>query len=156
MEQSLYFFLAGLTIFGINIFLTKKVKEWVRILAFLLLPSLMLLFMSIFFGPLVPEHVNFPKQHIVLFLSGLFAGLVLYIADRTKLIFKPGIKYFATFFLGFLVSGISFGISSVFCSIYNFPEESIQQWEARILYFLLSGFLIVFGFTFPSRFSKGK
>ncbi|MCD6116912.1 hypothetical protein J7K93_07850 [bacterium] len=156
MEQSLYFFLAGLAVFGIKIVLPKNTKEWIRVLAFLMLPSIMLLIMSSFFGPLVPEHVNFPKQGIVLFLSGLFAGLVLYLADRTEFIFRPGIKYFATFFLGFIISGISFGISSLFCSIYNFPQEPTQLIGARIIYFLLSGFLIVFGFTFPSRFFRKK
>ncbi|RKY81903.1 hypothetical protein DRQ07_02800 [candidate division KSB1 bacterium] len=153
MEDTLYFFLAGIASFAAKLF-TIRQKEWIKFVSITMFPVILLILTHISLYKFIPDTIFFPP-----FAIGLFAfitAVLLYFSDKSGFISKPGIKYFATFFLGFVAFGIGYGISAVFYLIKSIPAESVQENHSRIMYFFLAGFLMVFGFIFPLRFFRKK
>jgi len=152
MEDSLYFFLAGFSIFIARL-ITARQKPFVAAVSFMLFPAVLLASIDIFIHKIVPDYITFPLPGLILF--AVFCGFMLYAADKTEFIFKPGIRYFATVFLGFIAAGLAYVIGVALLAVYRIPgPDTVNEINARFLYFLLSGFLFVFGYTFPSRFFK--
>ena len=153
MESSLFYFLVGLTIFFSKIVL-KKLGGWQRFAVYGVSGAAAMGLLRMILGsPLYPI-LNIPVG--VMSLMGAGAGSILFVADRWDMITKPGLQYFSTTILGIVVSATSYGMMCLFSSWSRQPIPSPGQGTLIPLFFVLMGFLIVFGYSFPERWFKHR
>lgn len=153
MESSLLFFLVGLSIFG-GTHLTKSENETVQFLVYFGIGIVSGLILGLFISPPWPPSVQIPRGGVPV-VTGL-AGIILYAAEKKKLLTRPGLQYFATILLGLLIAGLSYGLLMIYQSLSNIEYRSPEEKIYIILVFLLIGFLTVFGYTFPERWFKQR
>ena len=82
--------------------------------------------------------------------------MVLYLAEKRELVTKPGVKYFATFILGAILTALSYGIIALYRNLAGLAPLSSENNQIVLMILLLISFLIVFGYTFPERWFKQK
>ena len=153
MESSLLFFLVGLGIFGAKI-LTRGRPGAIRLLVFVAGGALSGLIIGLFSGSSLFMMFRIPWG--IMPIIGATAGLVLYGADKSELIHKPGIQYAVTILLGSVLAGLSYGIISIYRMVSSETQTIFQPRNIIVLSYLLIGFLSVFGFTFPERWFKRR
>ena len=150
MESALLFFVVGLSIFAAK-FLVRERSETVRFFVFLgsgiLSGGILGLLTGSSFSTL-----NIPWGLFA--LIGGTAGLIIYGADRSKLITRPGIQYIATILLGFILAAISYGSMRLYMTITQIEIQNPNTARLLPLTFILIGFLTIFGYTFPERWFK--
>ncbi len=151
MESLFLFFLVGLTIF-ISTHFIKSARETDRFLIFLGSGILSGLLIGLLAGTPWPPSVQIPGGGVA--VVGGLAGIVLYIADRGKLITRPGLQYFATILLGLVLAALSYGVVSLYTAFATVEHRIPEERTLVPLVFILVGFLTVFGYTFPQRWLK--
>jgi hypothetical protein len=153
MESFLLFFLIGLTIFGVK-YITKDQSNSIQFIAFAAGGALSGALIGFLGGSSLFPIFRIPWG--VLPVIGAMAGLLLYSADKSGLIHKPGIQYIVTVVLASVLAGLSYGIVFVYRMIVIEPQPIAQPRNIVLLSYLLIGFLTVFGFTFPERWFKRR
>ena len=148
MELSLLFFLVGLFIFAANLFVRKKDSS-IQFLVFLLSGIVACGILSmITSSPLYPM-VQISRLEML--VIGGIAGIVLWAAEKEKLINKPGIQYFTTIILGLILTGLYYGLMFLYTVFTKTTYRIGENKTPLFLSLLLIGFLIAFGYTFPQR-----
>lgn len=153
MESLLLFFLVGLFIY-LSKHLAKSKHEGIRFLTFFGSGILSGVLVGLVAGPPWPPSVQIPGGGVA--VVGGLAGIVLYTADRGKLITRPGIQYFATILLGLVLAGLSYGFVLLYTTLARCEHRKPGEGILIPLVFLLIGFLTVFGYTFPERWFKQR
>jgi len=148
MELSLLFFLVGLFIFTANLFVKGK-RSSIQFLVFfgsgVIACGILSIITSSPFYPMVQI------SRIEMLAIGGLAGIVLWAAEKEKLINKPGIQYFATIILGLILTGLYYGLMFLYTTFAKTTYRIGGNKTPLFLSFLLVGFLIAFGYTFPQR-----
>ena len=153
MEISLFYFLAGMAIFGCKS-LFKNISGGLRWVIFAASGAAAMTGLRLILGsplrPILTLSVG------LMALMGVVAGTVLYGADRSGMITKPGLQYFSTTILGLVVSASFFGLTHLSAALSRTPIPSPGEGTLIPLFFILMGFLVVFGYTFPERWFQQK
>jgi hypothetical protein len=147
MESSLLFFIGGLAVFGIS-HLTQKHKPALRLIFFCLTALAFCLIMQAIFGS--PFRAVMPLPPVLGAVMCVLAGLFLFLASQFRLFRMPGIQYFATLILAFLLTALVFLIIHFYLRSQGvmLPEGSRNS---LLILILLQTFLFFFGFAFPQR-----
>lgn len=153
MENSLFYFLAGIAIFGSKS-LFKPVGGWLRYMVFTGSGAAAMAVLRLILGSPLTPILNLSMGLMV--LMGTVAGTVLYGADRSGIIMKPGLQYFSTTILGLILSASFYGLMHLSAALSGNAVPSLGQGTLIPLFFVLMGFLIVFGYTFPERWFKQR
>ena len=151
MESSLLFFFVGLSIFGAKHFMGKRSEA----LCFIIFVGIGVLSAGII--AFIAGSALFPVLRIPVGFWAVFggvAGIILYTAERSGLIDKPGIRYITTILLGSILAGIAYGLMILYRTITRI--DAFIPNNLLLLSFVLMGFLTVFGYTFPERWSKQR
>ena len=153
MESTFLFSLVGLSVFAAKL-ASQKLKIRVRLYIFIFTGMAAGLGVGLIIGfPLSPA-VEIPRMLTSVF--GGIGGLILFYTNETKLIYKPGIQYITTVFLGSLLAGISYGITLLYIQLSGAEVRMPVSGPNIAVIFLLMGFMIIFGFTFPERWFKQR
>ena len=107
MESSLLFFLVGLFIFATSLFVRKN-RSSIQFMVFLGSGIIACGILSIITSSLLYPIVQISR--IGMIVMGGLAGIVLWVAERGKLINRPGIQYFSTIILGLILTGLYYGL----------------------------------------------
>jgi hypothetical protein len=151
MESALLFFMAGLFMFAVKQGFRQR-KPGARFLAFLGTGVLSGLIISFITEEPWIRFVNTPRCYIPL-VTGV-AGILLYIADEKKLIFKTGIKYTITIVLGGIHALVSYFLIWVYARLAGTGSITLFTDTGLFVVLLLVGFVTMFGYTFPERWFK--
>jgi hypothetical protein len=153
MEISLFYFLAGIAIFGCKS-LFQSASGGLRWVIFAGSGAAAMALLRLILGSPLTPILNLSVG--LMTLMGAVAGTVLYGADRSGMITKPGLQYFSTTILGLVVSASFYGLTHLSAALSGMAIPSIGQGTLIPLFFILMGFLVVFGFTFPERWFQQK
>ena len=155
MEPLLLFFVAGLCIF-LGRLTVKSERTALRLFAFVGSGILAGILIDFAVGPPWPPAISIPRGGSVVVTT--LAGVVLYAADRGKLINRPGIRYFATILLGLVLAGLSYVSVRLYGTLAGVPYLYLAPRGSSLLLLVLTlvGFLTVFGYTFPERWFKQR
>lgn len=153
MESSLFFFLAGLLIFGMNRCLRNR-PERIRFFGFVGSGLIAGMLLTLIVGPPWQDLLRIPAVFVPA-MTG-FAGIILFMASRAGIITKPGIQYLATTAMGIGTAVLSYGTIALYRILSGRIPFSAQTEKLLILLLLLASFLTVLGFTFPERWFKQK
>ncbi|RKY53391.1 MAG: hypothetical protein DRP89_06280 [Candidatus Neomarinimicrobiota bacterium] len=148
MESSLLFFLVGLFIFATSLFVRKN-RSSIQFMVFLGSGIIACGILSIITSSLLYPIVQISR--IGMIVMGGLAGIVLWVAERGKLINRPGIQYFSTIILGLILTGLYYGLMFFYTTFVKTSYRIGKNKTPLFLAFLLIGFLIAFGYTFPQR-----
>lgn len=154
MESSFLFFLVGFAIYLVKRFWGERNPHMLHI-AFVVTGFLVAGILTGLAG--VPwSHDRALPWILILSVTGGLGGILIYHADRTQFIFKPGIQNFATLFLGLLLSALSYLLTWLFSTLTGYELQARQTHFLIPVSFIFIGFLIIFGYTFPARWFKKK
>jgi hypothetical protein len=151
MESSLLFFFVGLSIFGAKHFVEKR-SEALRFIVFAGSGVLSAGIIALIAGSALFPVLRVPAGFWA--VVGGMAGIILYAAERSGLIDKPGIRYITTVLLGSILAGVAYGLMILYRTTTQI--DSIIPKNLLFLSFVLMGFLTVFGYTFPKRWLKKR
>lgn len=150
MEWILLYFFVGLTVFATRHGVRKKPRiQTAAVTAAGFLSSGVI---SLFMGSRLLWITRLPWPGMTL-IGGL-AALMILAAERKKWMSSPGLQYFSTIILGLLVAVCGYGLMRLYNTLAGFY---LQQDDLRImlpLSYLLIGFLMIFGYTFPERWLR--
>ena len=152
MESALLFFLVGLSIFGAK-YLVRNRHEKIQSLAFLGFGVLSASILGLFTQS--SSSILYIPWGIFPFIGGA-AGLIIYGADRFKLITRPGLQYVVTILLGLILAAVSYGFTMFYMTIMGRPVQNSEVNRTLLMSFVLIGFLTIFGYTFPERWFKQR
>ena len=151
MESSLLFFFVGLSIFGAKYFAGKR-SEALRFVVFAGSGVLSTGIIALIAGSALFPMLRVPVGYWA--VIGGIAGILLYAAERGGLIDKPGIRYITTVLLGSILAGVAYGLMVLYRAVTRIDAGTPNN--LLLLSFVLMGFLTVFGYTFPERWSKRR
>ena len=154
MESSFLFFLVGFSIYFVKRFLGEK-RPGLQHVLFVVTGFLSAGIITTLAGVPWPHTYALPWI-LLLSVTGGLGGLLIYLAERTRFIYRPGIRNFATLFLGLLLSGLSYLLTWLFSMLTGYELQISQTHFLIPVSFIFIGFLIIFGYTFPSRWIKKK
>jgi len=154
MESSLLFILVGFGIYLVNKFLGDKYPNHQHIL-FAVTGFLTAGIITTLAGVPWPHDQVLPWI-LILSVTGAVGGFLLFQAEKTQFIYKPGIQNFATLFLGLILSLLSYLLTWLFSKLTGYTLQTQQTQYLVPLSFIFIGFLIIFGYTFPARWFRKK
>ncbi|HHS14340.1 MAG TPA: hypothetical protein ENN03_11325 [bacterium] len=150
MEWILLYFFVGLTVF-VTRHATRK-KPGTQIAALTAAGFISSSLVSLLMGSRLLWITRLPWPGMA--VTGGLAALMILAAERKNWMSSPGLRYFSTIILGILVAVCGYGLMRLYNILAGFY---LQQDDLRImlpLSYLLIGFLMIFGYTFPERWLK--
>lgn len=148
MESSLLFFLVGLSVYGVEKLMKDK-AESMRLIAFVGAGLLSALVLGLLVGDSLFPWITLPAWWMP--VMGGLAGLLMFGADRLRIVTRPGVRYIATLLLGAIMAGICYGLALLAGVELGLNLDPNTAGRIIPLTFVLVGFLTVFGYTFPAR-----
>lgn len=153
MESSFLFFFVGVIIF-ISSLLSEKWFPQYKFLFFFISGFLGGGIIGMVVGSSIVPGIQI--SWVVMVIIGGGAGAILYTAEKLKIFSLPGIQYFATIILGLILAGFSYGLIVLYTTLSSIEHET-QEGKMLIFFILvLSGFLTVFGYSFPKRWFQRR
>jgi len=156
MESTLLFFLVGLSIFAAK-YVAKNQPDGTRLLVFFASGTLAGGIVGLAAGSPFWPMVAIPR--ISMAAVGGLAAIIIYGSEKANLTNKPGIRYFATIFLGLVLAGLCYGFMRLYMTLAQLEFRTPSDKTVVILVWVFIGFLTMFGYTFPERWffpQKGR
>ena len=153
MEAPFVLFIIGLSIWGMKVLLSNKMKQvpWYLFFATGLVIGTVL---SLIIGSSL-----LPPLVIPWYLLGLMGGIasqLLYLAYRFQWFFRAGLEYVVSLVLGGILAVIFYFLFAIYLKSQKL-DIVIHSYSTTLWFsMILMGFVIILGYSFPERFQQRK